>query len=83
MNSEEDSETKKPKLVINKEYQQKMLKFHKKVNPKEGLLGLYITSKDLDKVGVYLFQYYQGLFNENKSMQLLPSPLIVLVDPSL
>lgn len=78
-----DEETKKENLVINKDYQQKMLKFHRKVNPKEGLLGLYITAKDLDKVGVYLFQYYQGLFGQNKSMQLLPSPLIMLVDPSL
>jgi len=48
MNFEQDKETGKPNLAISKDYQQKMLKFHRKVNPKEGLLGLYITSKDLD-----------------------------------
>jgi len=55
MDQEKDEDTGKTNLVINKDYQQKMLKFHRKVNPKEGLLGLYITAKDLDKVGVYLF----------------------------
>jgi hypothetical protein len=30
-------------LLVDMEYQQKMLKFHRKVNPKEGLIGLYIS----------------------------------------
>ena len=34
--------------VIDSEYMQKMMKFHRKVNPKEGLLGMYISSKKLD-----------------------------------
>mmetsp|Transcript_17442 Transcript_17442/g.16647 ORF Transcript_17442/g.16647 Transcript_17442/m.16647 type:complete len:120 (+) Transcript_17442:45-404(+) len=37
----------KEALVVDTEYIQKMLKFHRKVNPKEGLLGVYISSKAL------------------------------------
>lgn len=39
-------------LVIDTEYMQKMMKFHKKVNPKEGLLGMYISCKKLDEHGL-------------------------------
>ncbi len=30
-------------IVLDKDYNQKMLKFHRKVNPKEDLIGLYIS----------------------------------------
>lgn len=30
-------------LVLDKDYLAKMLKFHRKVNPKEGLIGLYMS----------------------------------------
>lgn len=30
-------------IVIDKDYLNKMLKFHRKVNPKEDLIGLYIS----------------------------------------
>lgn len=39
-------------LIIDSEYMQKMLKFYRKVNPKEGLLGMYISSKKLDEHGL-------------------------------
>lgn len=49
-------------LVIDSEYLQKMLKFHRKVSPKEGLLGMYISSKSLDEHGLQLLAYFQDLF---------------------
>lgn len=39
-------------LIIDYEYMQKMMKFHKKVNQKEGLLGMYISCKKLDEHGL-------------------------------
>lgn len=42
----------KKALVIDTEYIKKMMKFHRKVNPKEGLLGMYITAKTLDEHGL-------------------------------
>jgi len=35
-------------IIIDKDYLQKMLKFHRKVNLKEGLLGLYISGNNID-----------------------------------
>lgn len=45
-------------LIIDSEYMQKMLKFYRKVNPKEGLLGMYISSKKLDEHGLQLLAYF-------------------------
>ena len=49
-------------LIIDGEYMQKMLKFHRKVNPNEGLLGMYISSKKLDEHGLSLVSYFSELF---------------------
>lgn len=62
---------------------QKMLKFHRKVNPKEGLLGMYISSKKLDEHGVQLLSYFSELFQKEKKKALIPFPLVMMVDPSL
>jgi hypothetical protein len=35
-----------------------MLKFYRKVNPKEGLLGIYISSKNLDEAGLHIVGYF-------------------------
>ncbi len=68
--------------IIDSNYQEKMLKFYRKVNPKEGLLGLYISAKNLDEYGMSLLDYYSRLFKESeKKRALLPNPLIMLVDP--
>jgi len=48
--------------VIDFEYLQKMLKFHRKVNPNEGLLGVYISCKKLDEHGLAVVQYFNDLF---------------------
>lgn len=49
-------------LVADTEYMQKMLKFHRKVNPNEGLLGMYISCKKLDEHGLALVKYFNELF---------------------
>ena len=70
-------------LMIDTEYMQKMLKFHRKVNPNEGLLGMYISCKKLDKHGLALVAYFQELFQNEKKKALLSFPLIMMVDPTL
>jgi hypothetical protein len=35
-----------------------MIKFHRKVNPKEGLIGMYITGTEIDAETALLFQKY-------------------------
>jgi hypothetical protein len=49
-------------LVIDTEYMHKMLKFQRKVNPNEGLLGMYISCKKLDEHGLALVKYFSDLF---------------------
>jgi len=70
-------------LIIDSEYMQKMMKFFRKVNPKEGLLGMYISSKKLDEHGVQLLSYFSSLFETEKKKALIPFPLVMMVDPSL
>ena len=70
-------------LVIDTEYMQKMLKFHRKVNPNEGLLGMYISCKKLDDHGLALVSYFQELFQNEKKKALISFPLIMMVDPTL
>ena len=41
-------------LIIDSDYMQKMMKFHRKVNPKEGLVGMYISQRVLDEHGMSL-----------------------------
>lgn len=60
-----------------------MLKFHRKVNPKEGLLGMYISSNKLDEHGLALISYFSELFQSEKKKALIPFPLIMMVDPTL
>lgn len=60
-----------------------MLKFHRKVNPKEGLLGLYITAKDLNEHGISVVNYFQDLLKNEKQRALISFPLIMMVDPTL
>jgi hypothetical protein len=62
---------------------QKMLKFHRKVNPNEGILGLYISCKKLDEHGQALVQYFNDLFMAEQKKALLNFPLIMMVDPTL
>jgi len=36
-----------------------MLKFHRKVNPKEGLIGFYKTGQVIDEATIAMYSYYQ------------------------
>jgi hypothetical protein len=60
-----------------------MLKFHRKVNSKEGLLGMYITCKNLDERGLSVVSYYSQLFQAEKKKAVIPFPLVMMVDPKL
>jgi hypothetical protein len=40
----------------------RMLRFYRKVNPKEGILGMYITATELDPVVLSLVNEYIELF---------------------
>ncbi len=44
-----------------------MLKFHRKVNPKEGLVGFYISGSQIDQTAVTLFKFYQDLSRDKKN----------------
>lgn len=60
-----------------------MMKFHKKVHPKEGLVGMYISQKVIDEHGMSLIAYFSNLFQGEKKKTVISQPLIMLVDPSL
>jgi hypothetical protein len=62
---------------------QKMLKFHRKVNPNEGLLGMYISCKKLGAHGLALMKYFSELFESDKKKAIISFPLIMMVDPTL
>lgn len=59
-------------MTVDKDYLAKMLKFHRKVNPKEGLLGLYFTSNSISKAATNLFIYYMELMKDKKNKPILP-----------
>lgn len=60
-----------------------MLKFHKKVNPKEGLVGLYFSSNLISIHVMEIFMYFIELFKDKKNRAHLPAPLLMLVDPTM
>lgn len=61
-----------------------MLKFYRKVNPKEGLLGLYLTGTDIDKHAIGLYKYYHDLCRDKKNKSPLSgNPLLLLIDPTM
>ncbi len=71
-------------LVLDKDYQQKMLKFHRKVNPKEDLIGLYISGSKVDQTALALFKYYSELSKEKKNKSPLQGqPLMLMIDPTM
>ena len=62
-----------------------MLKFRNKVNPSEGLLGMYITTNNLrnSEHAMSIVQYFSEFFAKEKKKAVIPFPLIMTVDPSL
>lgn len=70
-------------IIIDSEYSEKMLKFQRKVNPKEGLIGFYQTGKAIDENTLLFFDYYSKLIKNKRNRVLLPKPLLLLIDPSM
>ena len=60
-----------------------MLKFHRKVNPKEGLIGFYKTGEVIDESTLQLYSYYNQLLKDPKNKGLLSVPLLFLIDPTM
>jgi hypothetical protein len=60
-----------------------MLKFHRKVNPKEGLIGFYKTGSVIDESTLQLYRYYLQLLGDSKNKGLLNQPLLFLIDPTM
>jgi len=60
-----------------------MLKFHRKVNPKEGLIGFYKTGSVIDEATITIYSYYQQLLQDPKNKGLLAQPLLFLIDPTM
>lgn len=65
------------------EFTERMLKFHRKVNPKEGLIGFYKTGSALDDTTLSIYQYYLQLLQDPKNKGLLSQPLLFLIDPTM
>jgi len=80
-----DNDTKRePSYIFDTEYLKKMLKFHKQVNELESILGVYISSTSIDKVGMIIVKYFLDLFTEKAFFRSpLKSPVIMLFDPEL
>jgi len=60
VNSESD-------ITLDKDFNTKMLKFYRKVNQKEGLVGLYYTTTNISKSVNTLFAYYLDLLKDKKN----------------
>ena len=70
-------------IVTDNEFTEKMLKFHRKVNPKEGLIGFYKTGSAIDESTLQLYQYYTTLLQDSKNKGLLTQPMLFLIDPTM
>lgn len=55
---------KKGNIVLEEKYNKQMLAFHRKVNPKEDLVGLYVTGTEVDAFRLALFKYYKDMSKE-------------------
>lgn len=71
------------KYNFDTKYLTKMLKFHKSVNELENILGVYISSTKLDERAKVIVDYYLELFTSKKVKSPLPSPIVMLFDPTL
>jgi hypothetical protein len=65
------------------EYLKKMLKFHKGLNDQEHILGVYVSSTEIDKLCMVVVSYFRELFSSQKVKSPLQMPIILLFDPEL
>lgn len=70
-------------IITDTEFTERMLKFHRKVNPKEGLIGFYKTGAAIDESTLRIYQYYLQLLQDPKNKGLLTQPLLFLIDPTM
>lgn len=71
-------------IIVDSDYLQKMLKFHRKVNPKEDMVGLYISGTNIDLTVLRMFEYYQKIGKDKKNKSpLAGNPLLMLIDPTM
>ena len=52
--------------VFDTEYVKKMIKFNKQLNDQEAILGVYISSIELDKLFMIIVSYFRDLFLSQK-----------------
>lgn len=71
------------KYQFDTEYLMKMIDFHRKVNDLEKVLGVYISCTNLDVQANIIVNYYFKLFSTKVVKSPLPSPIVMLFDPSL
>lgn len=64
--AETESKLKEAEYVFDKEYLMKMLKFHRQLNDQEQILGVYISSTDINKVCMLIVAYFRDLFINQK-----------------
>jgi len=71
-------------LSLDKEYHKKMVALKKKVVPTESVIGWFSTSGDIEPSFVAVHSFY-GTPSESKFVpsQLLPSPVLLTIDPIL
>lgn len=60
-----------------------MLKFHNTLNGQEQILGVYISSTDINKLCMIIVAYFRDLFMTQKVRSPLQQPIIMLFDPEL
>ena len=71
-------------MILDFDYAEKMLKFQRKVNPQEGLIGLYKSGNEIDKDTITLwYAFMNRLMKDPKNKGLMPQPLLLLIDPTM
>lgn len=74
---------KEQEYIFDTEYLKKMVKFYTQVNNLEKVLGVYISTTKLDKLGMIIVHYFARLFNDKIVKSPLKLPIIMLFDPEL
>lgn len=76
-------EGKEQKLIVDKDYLEKMLKFHRRVNPKEDIIGFYMSGTEINSQVLAIFKMFQEIISKQKNNSLGGNPLLLLIDPTM
>jgi len=75
---------KEQKLIVDQDYLDKMLKFHRRVNPKEDIIGFYMSGTEINSQVLAMFKMFQTIIGKQKnSTSLAGNPLLLLIDPTM